>query len=72
MRWWSVNVAVLCTENSTFSIYTAVGIASIKAARSVFGSVRAYLVGSECVVGCRAMLAAVISTTVGWVAGRDS
>jgi hypothetical protein len=67
-----VNVAVLCTENSTFSMITAVGMASMNAARSTLGSVRAYRVGSWCVVGCRAMFVAVISLSVGWVGGSDS
>jgi hypothetical protein len=60
-----VKVAVLCTENSTFSIITAVGMASMKAARSTLGSVRAYRVGAWWFVGCRAMFVAVISTSVG-------
>ena len=67
-----MNVAVLCTENSTFSMITAAGMASMKAARSILGSVRAYRVGSWWVVGCRAMFVAVISTNVGWVGGSDS
>ena len=46
-RWESVKVAVLCTENSTFSITMAEGMASIYAARSKLGLVRAYLVGSR-------------------------
>ena len=36
-----MKVAVFCTENCTFSMMTAEGMASIKAAKSILGSVRA-------------------------------
>ena len=67
-----MKVAVFCTENCTFSITTVEGMASIYAARSKLGSVRACLVGSRWVAGCRALCAAVISVTVGCVGGRHS
>jgi hypothetical protein len=67
-----LNVVVWFIENSMFSIVTAAGMASMKAARSVFGWDMAYIVGSGWFVGCRALVSVVISTTVGCVGGRDS
>ena len=55
-----------------FSIVTAAGMASMKAARSVFGWDIAYNVGSGWFVGCRALVSKVISTIIGCVGGRDS
>ena len=50
----------------------AAGIALINAARSVSGWEMAWWVGPMCVVCCIASASTGISTTVGWVGGRDS
>jgi hypothetical protein len=42
------------------------------AVRSLCGSDSAYKVGSGWFAGCTAKVSAVISTTVGWVGGRQS
>ena len=55
-----------------FLMVTAAGMASMNAARSVFGCDMAYTVGSGWLVACRALVSEVISTTVGCVGGRDS
>jgi hypothetical protein len=70
MLW--LNVVVWLIENSMFSMVTAAGMASMKAARSVLGWEMAYNVGSGWLVGCSALVVGDISTTVGCVGGRDS
>jgi hypothetical protein len=67
-----VNVVELWTENSMFSMWMADGMASMNAARSVWGLGMASRVGSWWVAGCTALVFAVISITMGWVGGRDS
>ncbi len=67
-----MNATVLCTVNSTLSTCMAFGMASMYAARSVFGSVRSYLVVSGCVAGRMATVLAGISIIVGCVGGSDS
>jgi hypothetical protein len=70
MLW--LNVVVWFIENSMFSMVTVGGMASMKAARSVFGWEIAYNVGSGWLVCCSALVVEVISTTVGGVSGGGS
>jgi hypothetical protein len=81
-RWGSwVKVLELWTANTILSMWTVAGTDSKNVARSVCGLEvtnsdggldMVYTVGGRWFVGIRATGSGGISTTVGWVGGRDS